>query len=235
MRALVSLILFAALGFPPQTSEPMQLSGQEHCDAQTVALTPGQTFAKSYRFSDPFGSYQICDGNYITFAGGTINWGENPAVWNNQELLVGVRDPDNGRLWATHTFKQPSVYQVQAKVQAACDKSGQHYLQVACGATTVSVYDSIPVRSATVPTLTGGQSGQGTLTLQTPAGGNDAMVYLRSSNPTLATVDPKVYVTKLAKQAPFNIQTNHVLAPTSVTISLDAGGKITPVVLNLIP
>jgi hypothetical protein len=83
--------------------------------------------------------------------------------------------------------------------------------------------------------VTGGNSAQGTVTLSgvAPAGG--ALVSLRSSDLSVASVSPSVTIPADARSATFNVTTRAVSALTTVNISASYGGVTRTTPLTITP
>jgi LmbE family N-acetylglucosaminyl deacetylase len=137
--------------------------------------------------------------------------------------------PNSGGLQVTFSARTISWLKFQVD-NAVGTNTG--LAEIAVYGPTVSGISSVVLNP---PTVVGGNSSTGTVTLSTPAPSGGAVVALVSSNTSVASVPGSVTVAANATTATFQVTTNAVASNTSVTISASYNGTTQNANLNVIP
>ncbi|MDR3689924.1 MAG: protease pro-enzyme activation domain-containing protein [Fimbriimonas sp.] len=95
-------------------------------------------------------------------------------------------------------------------------------------------YPPIAALSVSPPTVAGGSNATGTVTFASAVGASNTTLYLSSNNP-LATVPASLSISTGSTSATFQVVTQGVLSPQTVTISASFAGSTQSAVLNVIP
>src|SRR6266446_1574338 len=146
--------------------------------------------------------------------------------------------PTNGRGTMTvssGTGGNVVVYMISASkfVALSLNDPNPAILDFELSSTPASV--SLSSISLNPPSVTGGNSSTGTVTLSAPAPTGGAQVALSSSNTTAATVPSNVTVAAGATSASFTVSTSAVSASTTVTISATYAGATRSASLTVTP
>jgi len=239
---LVTALVLIALCTNPSDAQNRRQSGPANavlnmkqnapCGDENMDWYEPLVAASGEPISGELGRFKICHGNPVIQWGGGIKWGDE-----NVSGLNIVGQLWEGRFSGQHTYASSGTFKASSWFGAQCYYQDVPHgrEQAACGGTTVTVYENIPLKTFTLsqPSVKGGGSVTGTVYLVEKAKKLGGMV--RASAPDPASAIPYIIVTANLDTGTFAISTVPVTTATTVPVSAYAGGVTLTSVLTVNP